>query len=92
MCNLVTSAYVYKDKSKCLTWQHLEFGVFCMNEVFMSLGKMYPYSRADRNNRRWWFSTPIKLDKSITLLESLAFKHGFVHKSQLSTKNSNASL
>lgn len=36
MCNLITSyAYVYKDKSKCFKWQHLKFGVFFMNKVFM---------------------------------------------------------
>lgn len=36
MCNLVTSyAYVYKEKSKCFKWQHLKFGVFFMNKVFM---------------------------------------------------------
>lgn len=37
------------------------------------------------------FSVPIKLDKSITLQESLAFRHIFVQKSQLSTNNSNFS-
>lgn len=36
MCNLITSyADVYKDKSKCFKWQHLNFGVFFMNKVFM---------------------------------------------------------